>query len=347
MRSACARRSVLYVPAVNAKALAKLPALSADAVIVDCEDSVAPERKDEARAVLAGLPRPRGELVIRVNGPATEWFGEDMAAALAARPDAVLVPKVDHPSDLRAAVDRIADVDEPPRLWAMIETAKSILNIREIAEFCANPGNRTDCFVLGTNDLANELGLRGPARALLRPALLQALLAARAAGLDLIDGVFNDFSDAAGFAAECADAAALGLDGKSLIHPAQIAAANAAFSPSPDEVASAESIVAAFTRPENAGRGVISLDGKMVERLHLAQAERLLARAGKPISPFAGLAAAHGVENDRTPTPDPSPQGVTGGGQSVRISAASSDNLSTPENGGIAAGAAHHKEPSP
>lgn len=288
MRPVRPRRSVLYAPAVNAKALAKLPTLGCDAVIVDCEDSVAPDIKAKARAALAALPRPAGELIIRVNGPATEWFGPDMDAALAARPDAILVPKVDAPADLRRAVDRLADVDDPPRLWAMIETAKSILNIREIAEFAANPGNRTDCFVLGTNDLAKELGLRGPARDILRPAFLQVMLAARAAGLDLIDGVFNDFSDDAGFAAECADGAAFGLDGKSLIHPGQIAAANAAFSPSPDEVASAESIVAAFARPENAGRGVISLDGKMVERLHLIQAERLLARAGMPISPLAG-----------------------------------------------------------
>lgn len=275
------RRSVLYVPAVNARALAKLPGLDADAVIIDCEDSVASEMKAAARAALAALPKPSGDLVIRVNAPVTEWFADDMAAAIAAAPHAILVPKVDHPSDLRAAVDVLKEGDElgPLRLWAMIETPKAILNIREIAEYAANPGNRTDCFVLGTNDLAKDLGLRGRSRDILRPALLQVLVAARAAGLDLIDGVFNDFADAGGFAAECADGAAMGFDGKTLIHPVQIAGANAAFSPMADEIAAAQAIVAAFARPENAGMGVISLDGKMVERLHLAQAERLLARA--------------------------------------------------------------------
>ena len=304
------RRSVLYVPAVNTRALAKLPALGADAVIVDCEDAVAPESKAEARAALATLPRPRGELVIRVNGPATEWFADDMAAAIGARPDAILVPKVDHPADLRAAVDGFAELDEPPRLWAMIETPKAILNIREIAEFCANPGNRTDCFVLGTNDLAKDLGLRGPARRILRPTLLQVLIAARAAGLDLIDGVYNDFSDAAGFAAECADGAALGFDGKSLIHPTQIEAANAAFSPTAAEAALARAVAAAFALPENAGRGVIALGGKMIERLHLAQAERLLARASLPNFPLAGEMSPQAPvsgSSDKSPRKDPTP----------------------------------------
>lgn len=274
------RRSVLYVPAVNARALAKLPTLDADAVIVDCEDSVAPEKKAEARAALASLPRPKGDLVIRVNAPSTPWFADDMAAALAAAPHAILVPKVDHPSELRAAVDLLKEADElgPLRLWAMIETPKAILNIREIAEYAANPGNRTDCFVLGTNDLAKDLGLRGHAREILRPIVLQVLLAARAAGLDVLDGVFNDFNDAEGFAVECADGAAMGFDGKTLIHPAQIGAANAAFSPSPEEIAAARAIVAAFALPGNDASGVISLNGRMVERLHLAQAERLLAR---------------------------------------------------------------------
>ncbi len=272
------RRSVLYVPAVNVRALAKLPSLDADAVIVDCEDSVAPDRKAEARAALAALPRPRGDLVIRVNAPSTEWFADDMAAAIAAAPHAILVPKVDHPSDLRAAVDLLKEADElgPLRLWAMIETPKAILNIREIAEYAASPGNRTDCFVLGTNDLCKDLGLRGRSRDMLRPALLQVLLAARAAGLDLLDGVFNDFNDSERFAAECADGASMGLDGKTLIHPAQIAAANAAFSPTGNEIAAAHAIVAAFALPGNADKGVISLDGKMVELLHLETAKRVV-----------------------------------------------------------------------
>lgn len=283
LRSARPRRSVLYVPANHGKALARLEALAADAVIIDLEDAVAPDDKAAARAALAALARPRGELVIRVNGPFTPWFGDDMAAAIGARPDAILVPKVDHPGDLRNAVDVLAEADEAgtTRLWAMIETPKALMNLREIAEFCANPGNRADCFVIGSNDLAKELGMPAPAPEMLQPLLLQVLVAARAAGLAVLDGVYNAYSDGEGFAAACRHAAAQGFDGKTLIHPVQIAPANAAFTPSDADIADAEAVVAAFDLPENRERGVLSLNGRMVERLHLHQARRLLARAGR------------------------------------------------------------------
>ena len=164
----------------------------------------------------------------------------------------------------------------------MAETPRFLLNAAGIAELGRNPNNRLDCFVTGTNDLVKETGISaGQGRQYLQPLLTQIVIAARAGGLDAIDGVYNDFRDEEGFTTECAQGAALGFDGKSLIHPAQIETANVAFSPSPDEIAKARAIADAFARPENAGKGVISLDGRMVERLHLAMAEKLLARAGQ------------------------------------------------------------------
>lgn len=281
------RRAVLYVPATNARALAKANTLACDAVVIDLEDAVAPEAKDEAREALrvffgAGPARDR-EWVIRINPLAGDWGTEDLLAARACRPDAILIPKVDGPRDVLDVADALRETDppEPLTLWAMVETPRAMLNIGAIAELGRDRGARLSCLVAGTNDLVKDTGIRAtPDRRHLVPWLMQMVLAARAGGLTVLDGVSNDFRDLDGFARECDAAAAMGFDGKTLIHPAQIAPALAAFSPSPEEVAAAMAIREAFAHPDNAGKGVISLDGRMVERLHLMQAERLLAKVG-------------------------------------------------------------------
>ena len=267
------RRSVLYMPGGNARALEKAKTLPVDAVILDLEDSVAPDAKAEARttacaAVTAG-GYGRREVVLRVNGLDTPWGKADMAAAVAARPDAILVPKVSSASDVAHAASLAHGIP----LWVMIETPLSILNARDIA--AAAQSSTMVCFVLGTNDLVKDTRMRtGKERLALLPALSQAVLAARAFGLDCIDGVYNDFKDEAGFAAECEQGVLLGMDGKTLIHPAQVEACNRIFSPSDAEIAAARKVIAAFALPENASKGVITVDGRMVERLHLAMAER-------------------------------------------------------------------------
>ena len=219
--------------------------------------------------------------MIRVNPLASEWGSDDLAAVCACAPDAVLLPKVNTPRDIHDFDDALDEADAPDnlKLWIMVETPKAMLNIGALAEFGRDRAARLDCFVAGTNDLVKDTGvLATPDRRYVMPWLLQMVLAARAGGLDVLDGVGNDFRDLDAFARECVEGAAMGFDGKTLIHPAQIEPALAAFSPSAEAVAEAEAIRSAFARPENAGKGVISIDGKMVERLHLAQAERLLAR---------------------------------------------------------------------
>jgi citrate lyase subunit beta/citryl-CoA lyase len=282
------RRAVLFVPATNEKAIAKLPALAPDAVIFDLEDSVAPEAKAEARerlrAWFAARPSDGREYIIRVNPLASEWGTEDLLAARACAPDAILLPKVNTPRDINDFDDALDEADAPPeiRLWIMVETPRAMLNIGALAEFGRDRAARLDCFVAGTNDLIKDTGvLATPDRRYIMPWLLQMVLAARAGGLDVLDSVSNNFRDLDAFAGECADGAAMGFDGKTLIHPAQIEHALKAFSPSPEAVAEALAIRSVFALPENAGKGVISIDGRMVERLHLGQAERLLARAGK------------------------------------------------------------------
>jgi citrate lyase subunit beta/citryl-CoA lyase len=282
------RRSVLYVPASNEKALAKLPGLACDAVIIDLEDAVAPGEKVAARgrleAVFADRPASGPELVIRVNALSGEWGMDDLRAARECRPDAILIPKVDSPRDILAADEELDRLEANPdmRLWAMIETPRAMLNIGTIAELGRDRAARLACLVAGTNDLAKDTGVRvTPDRRWLTGWLQQIVLAARAAHIDALDGVMNEFRDLDAFAAECAQGAEMGFDGKTLIHPAQIAPANAAFSPSAAGIAEAEAIVSAFAAPEHAGRGVIALDGRMVERLHLEQARRLLAKAGR------------------------------------------------------------------
>jgi citrate lyase subunit beta/citryl-CoA lyase len=282
----CPRRSVLYVPASNHKALARISSLACDAVIIDLEDAVAPADKLSARErltdVFANRPDRCREMVVRINALSSEWGADDLLTAASCEPDAILLPKVVSPRDILEAGDVLDDNSAPDavKLWAMIETPKALLNIGPIAELGRDPASRLICFVAGTNDLVKETGiLATPDRRYLTPWLMQMVLAARAGGLDLLDGVFNDFRDLDGFARECLEAAAMGFDGKSLIHPAQIDTANRAFAPSAEAVAEARSVKDAFALAENAGKGVIALNGKMVERLHLAQAEKLLAKA--------------------------------------------------------------------
>ncbi|MEX0405708.1 CoA ester lyase [Aquibium sp. LZ166] len=280
------RRSVLYVPASNEKALAKAASLACDAVVVDLEDAVAPDAKGEARARLEGFfsSRKAGgpELVVRINALASEWGAADLEAACACRPAAILLPKVDGPRDLLDANDRLDAMDASPdmSLWAMVETPRGMLNLGAIAGLGRDRGARLACLVAGTNDLVKETGVRAtPDRRFLVPWLMQIVLAARAGGLDALDGVSNDFRNLEAFAQECDQGRAMGFDGKTLIHPAQIDPADRAFSPSQAELSDARRIADAFEEPENAGKGVISIDGRMVERLHLEQARRLLAKA--------------------------------------------------------------------
>lgn len=274
------RRSVLYMPGANERALEKAKALAADALILDLEDSVAPDAKAEARAKVQAAVTAGGygkrELVIRINGLDTPWGVDDMAAAVAAGPDAILVPKVSRAADVAQAVLLMKDAPAQTRLWVMMETPLAMLKAEEIA----GAEKRLAALVLGTNDLVKETRASAANdRFALVPMLSTCVLAARAHGLDVIDGVFNDFKNEAGFRAECEQGQLLGMDGKTLIHPGQIAVCNAVFSPSPDDIAWAQKVIAAYALPENAAKGVITLEGKMVERLHLTMAERVAAIA--------------------------------------------------------------------
>lgn len=280
------RRSALYMPGSNARALEKAKSLDADVLLLDLEDAVAPDVKEEARgqvyeAVHAGGFGHR-EVVVRVNGLDTPWGEEDLKAAAACRPAAVLVPKVSAPEDLGRIGARLDALGAPHsvKVWAMIETPAAILSVASIAAAARDPLTRLACFVMGTNDLAKETRARlTPGRPAMIPWLMQALAAARAEGLDILDGVYNALDDAEGFAAECAQGRDLGFDGKTLIHPKQLEAANRVFAPDPGEVERARTIIAAFEAPENATKGAISLDGRMVERLHAEMAKRTVALA--------------------------------------------------------------------
>lgn len=278
------RRSALYMPGSNARALEKAKSLAADVLILDLEDAVAPEAKEAAReqvcaAVFAGGFGGR-EVVIRINGLSTPWGEDDLAAAADARPDAILVPKVSSPETLAMVGRRLAaqKADQATRVWAMIETPAAILNIRDIADAADDSITRLSCFVMGTNDLAKETRARFlPGRAPFMPWLMQAVAAARANDLDILDGVFNDLSNDVGYRAECEQGRDCGFDGKTLIHPNQIAGANEIFAPTETEIAQAKKIIAAFALPENAGKGAINLDGRMVELLHAEMAKRTVA----------------------------------------------------------------------
>jgi len=279
------RRSVLYVPAANSRAMTKARDLDCDAVVFDLEDAVAPAMKEQARRYLAeafqGGPLGGGrEAVIRVNAVETTDFALDMEAVAACRPDAVLLPKVDSPEVWVALHQACRAYHLLPSLqaWAMVETPAGLLALDNIAHAGVAAEHALRCLVVGTNDLAKETGVStGDGRAWMLPWLMQAVLVARRYGLNVLDGVWNDFGDTTGFDAEAAQGRKMGFDGKTLIHPTQVEPANRAFSASPEAVEDARRIVAAFAQPEHAGAGVINLQGRMVERLHLGQAERLLA----------------------------------------------------------------------
>ena len=268
------RRSALFMPASNARAIEKARALECDVVILDLEDAVAPEMKVAAReqAVAAGGFGHR-EFVIRANAAETEWGADDLAAIAGAAPDAVLLPKV---SDAATLIAARAALGPGPALWAMIETARALVDLTAIATTAHTTG--LTALVAGTNDLAKELRLRpGADRAPLLPHLAQIVLVARMAGLAVLDGVTNVLDDESAIEAECRQGLAWGFDGKTLIHPAQIAPANRVFTPAESEVAWAREIVAAFAEADHTGKGAIRVSGKMVERLHLEEAERTLA----------------------------------------------------------------------
>ncbi len=273
------RRSVLYVPADNPRALRKARTLPADCLILDLEDAVAPAAKETARRqaeeALAGGFGAR-ETVLRINAADTGWHAADLDLARRARPDAVLLPKVTGPEDLRRLAGELGGA--PSALWAMIETPAAVLRAADIAACAKELPLRA--LVMGTNDLIRETGVSAEReRMALVPWLMTCVAAARAAGIAVIDGVFNDIGNDEGFLAECRQGRMLGMDGKTLIHPAQIAPANAVFAPTAAEIREAEEIVEAFSRPENADCGVIRLGGRMVERLHLDMARAVLERA--------------------------------------------------------------------
>jgi citrate lyase subunit beta/citryl-CoA lyase len=280
------RRSVLYMPGSNERALEKAKTIPADALIFDLEDSVAPDAKalarDQVQAAVRGGGYGGREIVIRVNALETPWGTDDLLAACEAAPDAILVPKVVHSGDIISVAKILQGMHAPDkiRLWAMMETPMSILNARTIAATAVYAENRLCCLVMGTNDLIKESRARAlHDRFAVVPWLAMTLVAARAYRLDILDGVYNDFKDERGLREECERGRTLGMDGKTLIHPSQVGPCNEIFSPTAEEVDWARKIIAAFAKPENRGMGVIVVEGRMVERLHLGMAERTVAIA--------------------------------------------------------------------
>jgi citrate lyase subunit beta/citryl-CoA lyase len=276
-------RSVLYMPGANERALQKAREIPADGLILDLEDAVAPAAKAQARervcAAAASDAYGSRVVTIRVNSIETEWHRDDVRAAAQAGPSAIVVPKVSSEADVRGVDGLLRDSGAPrhTRIWAMLETPAAILRAGEIA----NASERLDVLVMGTNDLAAELYAepgfdRGP----LLTALSTCVLAARASGRTILDGVYNDVRDLEGFAAECRQGRAYGFDGKTLIHPSQVDPCNVAFSPNSDEVDHAQRVIEAFEEAERAGSGVVTVDGQMIENLHVATARRVLALAG-------------------------------------------------------------------
>ena len=280
------RRSVLFMPGSNARALEKARNLPADGIILDLEDSVAPDAKLLARNQIAETVAAKGfgkrEIIIRANNLESPWWQDDMAMAAKAAPDGILVPKVSSPDDIQTIAAKLASLKADPaiRVWAMIETPIGVLRAQEIAAQARDAKTRLAGFIMGPNDIARETRMRMlPGRAAMLPLFTHCILAARAYGLEILDGPYNDINDIAGFSKECAQGRDMGFDGKTLIHPGQIDAANAAYTPQPDEVARARKIASAFDAPENANKGVVQLDGQMVERLHAEIARRTIAIA--------------------------------------------------------------------
>ncbi|WP_293786239.1 CoA ester lyase [uncultured Aeromicrobium sp.] len=274
------RRSVLYMPGANERALEKAKTLDVDALILDLEDSVAPDAKAEARDRVVGAVRSgeygHRELTIRINGLGTQWHDDDMAAAAQAGPDGIVVPKVNSADEVRQLATAMEQAGAPShtRLWAMIETPVAILHAEEIAA----ASDRLAVFVMGTNDLVNEThALHVAGRAPLIPSLTWALLAAKAHGVVILDGVYNDVKDPEGFAAEARQGREMGFDGKTIIHPSQIEPANEAFAPSRADVEHARAVIEAFETAQAEGKGVATVNGKMIENLHVRDAQRILA----------------------------------------------------------------------
>jgi citrate lyase subunit beta/citryl-CoA lyase len=275
------RRSVLYMPAANERAIEKAKTIAADAIIFDLEDAVAPDAKPDARTKAADAVRSgeygNRELTIRCNGLDTQWGAADIAAAATASPSAVVIPKVDSVemvNDVAALLDA-AQAPAGTKIWPMIETPSAIFNVREIA---AHP--RVAVLIMGTNDLAKELRSPiVPGRHPLIPHLATALLAAREAGKVILDGVYNDVKNAEGFAAECVQGMEMGFDGKTLIHPTQVEPANDTWAPSADEIEYAGRVIDAFDSAVADGKGVVTVDGRMIENLHVDNARRVLMTA--------------------------------------------------------------------
>jgi len=278
------KRSVLAMPGSNARALEKGKTLPADVLMFELEDGVAEPAKETAREQVAGAVGGGGygerQIVVRVNARYSRWYRADMAAVAPAGPDAVVIPKVDSRDDVLAAAADLAAAGAPPRtrLWAMIETPRAIFDIEKIASAADDPASRLEVLVLGPNDIAKSTRARlTPGRPALLSWLSAGVLAARVHGIEIIDGIYNDFNDEIGLRREAEQGRDMGFDGKMLIHPAQIGPVNEIFAPSPAEVEFARRIIAIFDLPENAEKGVAQIDGQMVERLHLDIARRTLA----------------------------------------------------------------------
>jgi len=280
------RRSMLFMPGSNARALEKARTLTADGLILDLEDAVAPDAKAVARQQIADAVAAKGfgrrEIIIRINGLDTPWWIDDIRMAAKAQPDGVMVPKVASVADLKTISDSVADMGGGMhiKIWAMIESPRAVLRAPEIAAAGSEADNRLAGFVIGPNDIARESRIRMvKGRAPMLSLLSSCVIAARAGGIEILDGVYNDFSDLDGFARECEQGRDLGFDGKTLIHPSQIEPCNTAFTPPADEVARARKIAALFDQPENAGKGAVQMDGQMVERMHMEMAKRTIAIA--------------------------------------------------------------------
>jgi citrate lyase subunit beta/citryl-CoA lyase len=278
------RRSALYSPGANPRAMEKTSSIPADVFILDLEDAVAPELKSMAREYVAEFLRSRKpdgrEVIVRVNGLTTSWCRDDIRAVIELAPSGILFPKISSAQDVQAAEEMLSHAGAPENLamWAMIEMPLSILNLHEIARQVERPGSRMNVWVMGTNDLVKDLrALHTNERTSVLYALSAALIAARAYGISILDGVHNDIANVDALIASCEQGRAMGFDGKTVIHPSQIDHCNKIFAPDGDAVANARRILEAFNEPANAGKGVIQVDGKMVELMHAEIARETIA----------------------------------------------------------------------
>lgn len=278
------RRSVLFMPGSNPRALEKARTLPADGIILDLEDAVAPDAKAAARDQIAQAVAAKGfgkrEVIIRINSLESPWWLEDLDMAAKAKPDGILVPKINGPDDLTRIATRFTDIgaDMSIRVWAMIETPMAVLQAKEISACAKDVEMRLAGFVFGPNDIALETRMKMlPGREAMIPLFAHCIMAARAYGVEILDGPYSGIGDAEGFAKECIQGRDMGFDGKTLIHPSQIEAANEIYTPPAAEVERSRKIIDAFKLPENAGKGAIQLDGRMVERLHAEIARRTIA----------------------------------------------------------------------